>query len=356
MTNEMLQHADSILVHLVSGWIGDLHDGFVIGRRAIHVDRAGTTQAVSARVENPAETWKLTFSVHETSRGFAARAPHCNVIPIAGRRLECPMHAMEMINRGTWSTPLSLRGYRGIHGYIDAGEKRVFELAFMRFRGGRFLDIGVGGGRTAALIAGNAGVYLGIDYTAEMVEIARANHPDLDFRLMDARNMHALDDRSQDIAVFSYNGIDSVDPQGRLTVLSEVSRVLAPGGAFVFSTFHRDWDGFRHRPSCTGVVPPSANPLLLGLRYCRYLAGVLKAQQRRRHEVRGGEHAILLHHAHYFGIMVYATVIEQINSQLADAGFATPVTIFDEYGAEVSGQASTQTQYFHVFAEKPAWS
>jgi ubiquinone/menaquinone biosynthesis C-methylase UbiE len=263
---------------------------------------------------------------------------------------------MEEINRGTWSAPLSLRGYRGIHGHIDAGEKRVFEIAFTRFRGGRFLDIGVGGGRTAALIAGNAGTYLGIDYTPEMIEIARIGHPDLEFQLMDARNMQVLDDRSQDVVVFSYNGVDSVDPRGRLAIFSEVNRVLAPGGAFVFSTFHRDWDGFRHAPSRTSVVPPSANPLLLGLRYCRYALGALRARRLRRHEMRDGEHTILLHHAHYFGIMVYATTVRQINSQLADAGFAAPAHIFDEHGAEVSGQASTQTQYFHVFAEKPAWS
>lgn len=266
------------------------------------------------------------------------------------------MHAMEEINRETWSAPLSLRGYRSLHGCIDAGEKRVFEIAFTRFRGGRFLDIGVGGGRTAALVAGNAGAYLGIDYTPEMIGVARANHPNLDFQLMDARNMRVLDDGSQDVVVFSYNGIDSVDPQGRLAIFSEVNRVLAPGGAFVFSTFHRDWDGFRHAPSRASVVPPSANPLKLGLRYYRYMLGLAKARRRRRFEVRGGEHAILLHHAHYFGIMVYATTLRQIGGQLADAGFITPADIFDEYGAEVSGQASTQTQYFHVFAEKPAWS
>jgi SAM-dependent methyltransferase len=263
---------------------------------------------------------------------------------------------MEEINRETWSAPLSLRGYRRIHGHIDAGEKRVFEIAFTRFRGGRFLDIGVGGGRTAALIAGNASTYVGIDYTPEMVEIARVNHPDLDFQLMDARSMDTLDDRSQDVVVFSYNGIDSVDPQGRLAVLREVNRVLAPGGAFVFSTFHREWEGFRRAPSRSSVVPPSANPLLLGLRYYRYALGSLRARRLRRHEVRKGEHNILLHHAHYFGIMVYATTVQQINRQLADAGFAAPAKIFDEYGVEVSGQASTQTQYFHVFAEKPAWS
>lgn len=266
------------------------------------------------------------------------------------------MHVMEKINRGTWRKPLSLRGYRRLNGHVDGGERRIFELALSRYRGGRFLDIGVGGGRTAALLKPHAGSYLGIDYTLEMVEIARGNHPELRFETMDARDMREVEDRSIDLAVFSYNGIDSVDPEGRLAALGEVNRVLRPGGAFVFSTFHRNWSGFQQVPSYSSVVPPSANPLLYGLRYARYVAGAWKARQRRSYEVRSGEHTILLHPAHYFGIMVYATTPEQIDRQLGSAGFAVPASIYDEYGVEVSGQTSAGTQYFHVFAEKPAYS
>jgi SAM-dependent methyltransferase len=266
------------------------------------------------------------------------------------------MHAMEHINRRTWRKPLSLRGYRQIGSHIDRGEACVFELALTRFRSGRFLDIGVGGGRTAALLAKHASAYLGIDYTPEMVRIARANHSHLRFELMDARNLSGIADRSQDLVIFSYNGIDSVDPEGRLAVLSEVHRVLVPGGAFVFSTFHRHWSGFQSIPSHRAVVPQGGNPLLIGLRYARYAVGTYKARQYRRHEVRDGEHAILLHPAHYFGIMVYATTVGQINSQLSNAGFAVPAHLYDEYGTEVSGSASDATQYFHVFAEKPVSS
>ena len=266
------------------------------------------------------------------------------------------MHAMEQINRSTWSKPLSLRGYKRSSGYIDGGERRLFELGLARYRGGRFLDIGVGGGRTAALLKTHAGSYLGIDYTPEMIAISRANHPELRFESMDARQMHEIEDRSIDFAVFSCNGLDSVSPEGRLAVLAEVNRVLRPGGAFAFSTFHRNWSGFQRVPDRRSVVPPSRNPLLLGLRYARYIAGVWRAKRHRLHEVREGEHAIRLHPAHYFGILVYATTPEQINQQLGGAGFAAPASIYDEHGAEVSGQISAGTQYVHVFAEKPAYS
>jgi SAM-dependent methyltransferase len=273
-----------------------------------------------------------------------------------GRDWTFHMHAMEKINRETWSAPLSLRGYRRISGYIDGGERRAFELAVARFRGGRFLDIGVGGGRTAALLAPHAGCYLGVDYTPEMVELARSNHPDLDFQLMDARKLRVLENGSQDLVVFSHNGIDSVDPAGRLSVLREVYRVLAPGGAFVFSTFHRHWSGFKQAPAPRQVMPPTANPILRGLRYYRYIVGALKARQRRQLEVRQGEHAILLHHAHYFGIMVYATTPAQIEGQLLGASFAPRPLIFDENGAEVGGHGASETEYFHIVAAKPSWA
>jgi SAM-dependent methyltransferase len=266
------------------------------------------------------------------------------------------MHIMEEINRRTWKKPLSLRGYKRISGHIDEGERRLFELAFSRYRGGRVLDVGVGGGRTAALLKHHAGDYLGIDYTPEMVAISRANHPDLRFETMDARYLDKIDDGSLDLVVFSYNGIDSVDPAGRLAILAEVNRVLRPGGAFVFSTFHRGWAGFHQAPDRRTAVPSSANPLLLGLRYARYAMGAWRARQHRLHEIRYGEHAIHLHPAHYFGIMVYATTPEQIGRQLGEAGFKVPPAIYDEGGSELGGHLSAATQYFHVFAEKPEFS
>ena len=266
------------------------------------------------------------------------------------------MHIMEEINRRTWKKPLSLRGYKQISGHIDEGERRLFEMAFARYRGGSFLDIGVGGGRTAGLLKANAGDYLGIDYTPEMIDIARANHPDLRFETMDARALEDIDDRSRDLVVFSYNGLDSVDPAGRIAILAEVNRVLKPGGAFVFSTFHRGWAGFHQAPDRRSVVPPSSNPVLLGLRYARYAMGAWRARQHRLHEVRDGEHAIHLHPAHYFGIMVYATTPAQIGRQLEEAGFKIPPAIFDENGSELGDHVSAATQYVHVFAEKPVHS
>ncbi|MBB3594400.1 protein-L-isoaspartate O-methyltransferase [Rhizobium sp. BK529] len=99
---------------------------------------------------------------------------------------------MEVINRRTWSSPLSRRDYRNSSGFINEGERMVLGIGLANAKGGRVLDIGVGGGRTAALLAGEAGDYVGIDYTPEMVTLARSNHPGLRFENMDARDLSAF--------------------------------------------------------------------------------------------------------------------------------------------------------------------
>lgn len=278
--------------------------------------------------------------------------------------MPAPLHGlsvmtdMERINRATWRKPLSLREYRRLSGFLNPGERAAFDRARSMLKGGRVLDIGVGAGRTTDLLEDMASSYLGIDYTPEMIALAAANHPDKHFQLMDARDLSALADASFDLVVFSFNGIDSVDGAGRIAVLTSVARVLAPGGVFLFSTFHRDWQGFRHGLSYSARVLWTANPLRLALRLARYGYGYTSARIRRmrysRLERRDGEHVSLLHSAHDFGIMVYATTPAQIDRQLQSAGFETPVILIGANGdvlhpdSPIAGE-----EYFQVVARKP---
>ena len=247
------------------------------------------------------------------------------------------MHIMESINRRTWSNSWALRDYRRSSGYLNEGERAAFAIAAPQVGKGRILDIGV-------------------DYTPEMVELCRKNHPDLRFEHMDARDLSPFRDASFDMVVFSYNGIDSVDASGRLAILREAARVLSSGGAFVFSTFHRGWRGFDHHVDYRRLEWTS-NPVRLGLRTLRYvegrISGTLRQRRLRPLEERDGEHAILLHGAHDFGVMVYATTPPQVQSQLADAGFATPALLLDLEGKPIGATASAEHEYFHVVAHKP---
>lgn len=104
----------------------------------------------------------------------------------------------------------------------------------------RLLDIGCGAGRTSVPLAEMGLEVVGIDLSPAMVEVARemaqACEVDIDFSAMDAMNLEFAD-ASFDVALFSYNGLELLPGrEGKLRVMSEVYRVLKPGGCFIFSS------------------------------------------------------------------------------------------------------------------------
>lgn len=106
------------------------------------------------------------------------------------------------------------------------------------------LDIGVGAGRTTRYFAPAVKSYLGIDNAPQMIDLCRREFAALDhasFAFLDARAMRELADASFDFVMFSFNGIDCVDWDGREQILREIERVIRPGGKFFFS-FHNARD------------------------------------------------------------------------------------------------------------------
>jgi SAM-dependent methyltransferase len=114
--------------------------------------------------------------------------------------------------------------------------ERELVSGFMPPPPARLLDLGCGGGRTTVgLVAGGYQV-TAIDLAEPLISHARARHPGIDFRVMDATAL-AFDDGSFEGAIFSYNGIDAIFPlASRARCLGEVFRVLRPGGVFVMSS------------------------------------------------------------------------------------------------------------------------
>ena len=134
--------------------------------------------------------------------------------------------------------------------------------------------------------------------------------------------------------------------------------MLKPGGAFFFSTFNQDSWEFDGRYHLSRQLRLSWNPLRLGVRFVRFLAGNAYGYARRlwsrRLERREAGHAILLHPAHDFGILVYATTLPEVRHQLADAGFAPRLELFGSHRGEPIGQElSRDDVYVHVIARKP---
>ena len=104
-------------------------------------------------------------------------------------------------------------------------------------KGSSVLDLGVGTGRTTAALLARSDDYVGLDISEGMVAQARRRFAGVDFRVGDAMRLEEFADGSLDVVVFSYNGIDTLQPlSGRMACLAEVRRVLRPAGVFIFSS------------------------------------------------------------------------------------------------------------------------
>jgi len=95
------------------------------------------------------------------------------------------------------------------------------------------LDVGCGEGQFAAALAQAGFAVVAVDVAAEALRRARARHPDLDLRLVPGEGDWPLADASFDV-VWAGETIEHVaDTAGWL---SQVRRVLRPGGSLLLST------------------------------------------------------------------------------------------------------------------------
>lgn len=260
------------------------------------------------------------------------------------------------INRKAFQRRGVLRHFRLATGWLERGEQiAVLSVAAKLARGAPILDIGVGGGRTAPLMTEISSDYRGIDFAPAMVEVARVQFPGLDFREMDARRMDFRDDTFA-LATFSYNGIDAVDLEGRRAILSEVHRVLRPGGYFVFSALNRNGsEWLPHWPNWEVFQGAGLQPLrLLRATAKLLLSGInrLRWSGKRRDD---GKAAIGSLAAHDFSLVTMFTSASETQHQLEAAGFRVEA-MFDPDGTEVAAadRQDTKAPWYHTVAQKNA--
>jgi SAM-dependent methyltransferase len=101
--------------------------------------------------------------------------------------------------------------------------------------GHRVLDVATGPGYVAERAAARGATPIGIDIAEGMIELARRNHPALEFQVADAENP-PFDEASFDAVVggFVVNHL----PRPELA-MTRLARLIGPGGAAAFSVWDR---------------------------------------------------------------------------------------------------------------------
>ncbi len=114
----------------------------------------------------------------------------------------------------------------------DFALRRSFLLAHVR-EGERVLDVGCGEARFTVELARAGARAVGVDVAGEPLRRARARHPELDLRVLDGESTWELEDASFDV-VWAGEVIEHIADTAAW--LSEVRRVLRPGGSLALST------------------------------------------------------------------------------------------------------------------------
>lgn len=124
--------------------------------------------------------------------------------------------------------------------FLFKAEEKIFIKLHSPLRKSNVLDIGIGAGRTTRHLAKLCNKYVGIDYSQNFIDHCKKKFHGLRntfFEFADARSMPHFDDNIFDFILFSFNGIDCIDIEGRKRVFEECKRLLKNGGMFCFS-FH----------------------------------------------------------------------------------------------------------------------
>lgn len=264
--------------------------------------------------------------------------------------------AMDDINKQAWRDPSTVDMFSKLEGWTDPGERAAVLSIAEEIQGKPILDLGVGAGRTVPLLRAISEDYVALDYTPELVAACKRKYPDVRVFGGDARVLSRFPDASFQLVMFSFNGIDAVDPQGRKKILDEVFRVLRPGGIFLFSAHNREGPGNGEKLSFG--VHRTRNPFKLAWRLAH---AALHLRRTLRNHARyaklgfdGDGYSIKNASAHDHGIVIYYTSLDHQMRELEQAGFRPGTAVFsNDDGRRIQmGDDVTKPWWFHFIARK----
>lgn len=236
---------------------------------------------------------------------------------------------------------------------LGVAEQVALESVADRVRDGSILDIGVGGGRTVAALLELSTDYLGIDYVEEMVTACQARFPGVRFEHADARAMPQYADASFDLIVFAWAGICMVNHAGRLAILSEIRRLLKPGGAFVFSSYNQNGSDYTRLFEFPKFNWTTA-PIQIVKEFAAFIRSFsIRVFNRIRYlpkEIRTSEFGIINDISHDYSTMLYYITLSNQIQQLRDAGFMDAINAYDATGNPVINDTADNSITYVAFA------
>jgi ubiquinone/menaquinone biosynthesis C-methylase UbiE len=238
----------------------------------------------------------------------------------------------DTINKHTYSSAKIIAEYVK-ENELQKPEQAIFDILKSDLAGMRMLDIGIGAGRTSGHFINKVKSYTGIDYSEGMIQASRKRFKDIpsaSLEVMDMRTgLKGFADNSFDFVLISFNSIDYIQYEERMVVLKEISRILAPGKLFCFSTHNIN---LIKNGSSLGIKDLGTP---FGLMRKMYMKSVSINNRKQLNQV-NTSYIIVNDGAHRFKLKtLYIDTIKQIND-LKSFGFNT-IRVFNSEGKEIPG-------------------
>jgi ubiquinone/menaquinone biosynthesis C-methylase UbiE len=204
--------------------------------------------------------------------------------------------------------------------YVTTTLRPAEIMMFMKYRdeiaGRRVMDMGCGAGRVTSYLSRWTPHVVGIDFARAMIDYCTRTFPNVRFVHCDARDLKAFEDGSFDVALFTFNGIDTLSHESRLQALAGVHRILAENGLFIFSSHNRRSRYARPEPR----VQFTRNPVTLAMRTVEFGRSVANRIKTKRLERDEAEYALINDNAHQFSMLHYYIDRDTQAKQLACVG------------------------------------
>ncbi len=255
------------------------------------------------------------------------------------------MNFQEIINFKTYNSPSIVNDYfLAIEEGLQAPEKYLFEYLKDKINDKKILDIGIGAGRTTKYLVELTDKYIGIDYSAAMIQKAKEKFQNIDLYIGDARDLKMFEDEKFDFILFSFNGIDSVNHDDRIKIFNEIKRILKKEGYFVFSSHNREYFKKKFK-----FIYPKKKPIFL----VKNLQGIINFYKNKSKEIYTNDYCIVNDSGQNYSLLTYYITMEKQIQQLVELGFNSKILCVNRSGELiVNNEMSKKSVWIYYCVQK----